>query len=299
MHHLNRYLKILLVLVAAMTGVTPSWADWRKDLGIFRVGMIEASAPPQAGRDALRRAFETALGMPVEIVLLRDWPQLIDAQASARVNYAVYSTAAYATASELCRCVEPLAAPRDVDGATGVRAVVLARQGKADGLDDLADIKVAAPGQDDLTGWMTPQALLTSDGVELKGGEAFLLRFASATETLAQFQSGAADAIFGWERASSSLADPLPGGTASLAPELPTVALWRSPLLRYGPHAVLRSVDVEAKEILSAFLIHLHANNPQAYDLLSQGHGGGFAAAAESEYDVVREVVRKSASRAP
>lgn len=290
---------ILICLVAALLASPLAMADWRKELGIFRVGMIEAAAPPIAGREALKRAFEAALGMPVEVVIFRDWPQLVDAQASARVNYAVYSSAAYATASELCRCIEPLAAPLDIDGAKGVRAVVLARRNKIDSLEDLAGIKVAAPAADDLTGWLAPMALLPGAGVTMNGDVSFLLRSDSASDALERFRSGDADAIFGWERAKSSLDGPLAGGTADLAAEVETVVLWRSPLLRFGPHAVLRSVDGEAKEMLADMLLGLRDKNPQAYDLLSQGHGGGFEATADSEYAVMREIVTKAAARKP
>lgn len=292
-----RNFRTLLIVLVMFVAARPALADWRTDLGIFRIGMIEASAPPQTGREALRRAFESALGMPVEIVVLRDWPQLIDAQASSRVNYAVYSATAYAATDELCQCVEPLAAPVDVDGAAGIRAIVLARTGKARNLDDLRDIKVAAPAADDLTGWLAPIALLPDAGLTLVGNEPFLLRSSTATDALAQFRSGEADAIFGWEKAKDDRDDPLPGGTASQAPEVKTVVLWRSPLIKFGPHAVLSSLDREAKEILAAFLVGLHGANPQAYDLLSQGHGGGFAAATDADYSVVREIVGKAARR--
>lgn len=287
-----------LCLVAVMAAAMASGAaaaDWRKDLGIFRIGMLEASAPPQAGRDAIRAAFQQALGMPVELLVLRDWPQLIDAHASARVNYAILSAAAFAAASELCECIQPLAAPIDADGASGLRAVLLARAGKARAFSDVSRIKVATSGPDDLTGWMAPMALLPAHGLLLKGDEAFLVKSATATQAVEQFRDGYADAIFGWERSSQEAAAPLPGGTAGEVAEVDTEVLWRSPLIRFGPHSVLKSLDSEAKSILSKFLADLHGANPQGYDLLSQGHGGGFAAATAADYATVREIVRKAA----
>lgn len=297
---MRRTLLQILSLLLCLSAVAPAVAaDWRKELGIFRVGLIEAAAPPLAGRDAVRRAFESALGMPVEILVLRDWAQLVDAHASARINYAVYSSSAFATISELCSCVEPLAAPVDVDRAAGVRSVVLVRSGKAANLADIAHLKVATPAPDDLTGWIAPLALLPDAGFQLRGDEAFLLRSHTATQALELFRDGTADAIFGWERASVASDEPLVGGTAASAPEVQTQVLWRSPLIRYGPHAVLKSLDGEAKKALLALLVGLHGSNPQAYDLLSQGHGGGFVAAAPAEYAVMREIVRKTAARLP
>lgn len=280
-----------LVLLAMTVSSGPAAADWRKELGIFRVGMIAAAAPPQAGRDAVRRAFAGALDMPVELMILRDWPQLIDAQASGRVNYAIYSSSAYASAVELCQCVEPIAAPIDVDGAAGLRSVLLARRGKAHNLEDMVHIKVAAPGPDDLTGWMAPLALLKLSGIPLTGDESFFVRTETAGQALEKFRDGFADAVFGWERAPMSGDEALQGGTAAEVAEVETIALWRSPLIRFGPHAVQKSLDGEAKEALAAFLTGLHGNDPQAYDLLSQGHGGGFAPVANGDYAVLRKIV--------
>lgn len=297
MRRSRRVLCLLVGLTVALLLARPAFADWRTDLGIFRVGMIEASSPPQEGREALRRAFEAALGMPAEIVVFRDWPQLIDAQASSRINYAIFSATAYATTEELCKCIEPLAAPIDVDGAAGVRSVVLARSNKASDLDRLDGLKIAVPASDDLTGWLAPTALLPDAGIQIQGDEQFLLRTPSATDALEQFRSGAADVIFGWERAKSSLDEPLAGGTATQAAEVDARVLWRSPLIRFGPHSVLRSLDGEAKTLLSAFLLGLHGSNPQAYDLLSQGHGGGFVATTGADYAIVREIIGKTARR--
>jgi phosphonate transport system substrate-binding protein len=288
-----------MLFVAATVSSLPAAADWRKEMGIFKLGLIEAAAPPQSGRDAIRHAFENFLSMPVEIIVLRDWSQLIDAQASGRINYAIYSSAAYASAVELCNCLEPVAAPIDVDGAAGVRSVLLVRQGKASSLEDIVRIKVVAPGPDDLTGWMAPSALLARSGIVLNGDENFLVRTGTAGEALEQFRDGLADAIFGWERAAASGGDVLEGGTAEAASEVRTVVLWRSPLIRFGPHAVQKSLDGEAKKALFDFLEGLHGANPQVYDLISQGHGGGFTPVVNNDYSVVREIAGKVGLKAP
>lgn len=288
--------RLVAVLALAMIVFSGhAHADWRKNLGIFRVGMIEANAPPEAGRDALKRAFEKALGMPVDILVLRDWSQLIDAQASARVNYAVYSSLAYATASQLCNCVEPVAAPVDMDGADGVRAVLAVRRGKAARIADASQLRIASGPVDDLTGWLTPRALLPAAGLALTDKSAFIERTASATEALALMRNGDVDGILTWERAVGAQSEALPGGGLGALEGVALDVLWRSPLIRFGPHAVSKSLDGEAKRLLLAFLIELHGENPQAYDLLSQGHGGGFYAASQADYGVLRDIVRVAA----
>ena len=102
---------LAVALVLALT--LPSHAGWREDMKTFRVGMIERQGAGQAvpGLSILERSYSMALGIPVEIFVARDYAALIDAQASGRVDYAIYSTTAYATAQLLCSCVEPVVAP--------------------------------------------------------------------------------------------------------------------------------------------------------------------------------------------
>jgi hypothetical protein len=50
-----------------LLGVTPGFAaDWRQDIGTFRIGMIAAGAPTGGGLEALRQSYSAALGMPVD-----------------------------------------------------------------------------------------------------------------------------------------------------------------------------------------------------------------------------------------
>ncbi len=52
---------------------------------------------------------------------------LIEAESSARVQYAILSASAYAATSEICKCVEPLVLPTAMDGSRGFHAIMLAR----------------------------------------------------------------------------------------------------------------------------------------------------------------------------
>ena len=127
-----RTLSALALLAGLLAQTGDSLAGWREDMKTFRIGMI---AEPGAGQTvtglaALKQAYAQALGIPVEIFVARDYAALIDAQATARVDYALYSTTAYATAALLCACVEPVAAPVSDDGATGIKAILVTRDGR-------------------------------------------------------------------------------------------------------------------------------------------------------------------------
>ena len=113
----------MALLAGLLAPAAQSRAGWREDMKSFRIGLIAEPGGGQGvtGLAALKQAYAQALGIPVEIFVARDYAALIDAQATARVDYAVYSTTAYATAALLCACVEPIAAPVGEDGATGIR----------------------------------------------------------------------------------------------------------------------------------------------------------------------------------
>ena len=108
---------------SCLHGGTP-FAGWREDMKTFRVGMIAEEGAGQAvpGVSILKRAYSQALGIPVEMFVARDFAALIEAQATSRVDYAIYSTTAYAAAAcyapassrwlrRLARMVPPASSP--------------------------------------------------------------------------------------------------------------------------------------------------------------------------------------------
>ncbi|WP_315919202.1 phosphate/phosphite/phosphonate ABC transporter substrate-binding protein [Mesorhizobium sp. SP-1A] len=302
---LRRRLKtgIALALLAAAAWPFSARADWREDIGTFRVGILAepGAGNTVAGLGRLTDAYSRALGMKVEFFVARDYGALVEAQLAGRIQYAVYSALAYAAARHRCGCVEPLVAPTDGDGAVGVRSVLIARQGRLAGPSDIASRKVALGPADSVTGSLLPLAELAgiaSGGTPggLSPNAADLLRASSASAAEAMLADGQADAIFGWQPAAREDGPDLPGGTVArleaagiAAADLKVV--WRSRLLRYGPHAVLKSLDPETRRRLSVFLVNLKAQSPEIYDLLEGRHAGGFAAVSAQDYRLAEDLL--------
>ncbi len=265
----------------------------------FRIGMVAepGAANTVAGLGMLTDAYSKALGMKVEFLVARDYGALIEAQAAGQVQYAVYSALAYAAASQRCGCVVPLAAPTDADGAIGIRSILIARDGKVTGPDGLASHEVAVAPRENVAGWLLPMAELAGLETGLSGNPPFLRRGASASQAEAMLRDGAADALFGWQPAAADGAADPPGGTlarleaAGIDPSALKV-VWKSGLLRYGPHAVLKSLDPELRRRLGVFLINLRAQSPEIYDLLETRHSGGFAVTGEADYHSAEAVLR-------
>ena len=289
---------VALVVLAACW---PARADWRDDIGVFRIGIV---AEPGGGNTVpglarLTEAYTNALGMKVEFVVARDYATLIEAQASGRVQYAIYSALAYATASERCGCVEPLVAPVDADGAVGIRSVLVTRDGRLPDLGAMAAHRIAIAPVENVGGALLPLTGLSADGVKIAEGSPFLARAATATAAETMLGDGEADALFGWEPANADGQATGSGGTiarlqAAGIPSASLRVLWTSGLLRYGPHAVRSDLDPEAKRRLTVFLTNLKSQTPDVYDLLEAAHSGGFVRAAPGDYAMALAIVRRA-----
>lgn len=288
--------------VLLLAAAAPGRAGWREDIGTFRIGMVAEPGAGQsvAGLPALKDAYSSALGMPVEVLVARNLPALVEAQADRRVDYAVYTAAAYATAWRLCGCVEPVAAPVGADGSTAVRAVLLGRSGAAASLDGLAGRRVAVAAG----GALQPAAGLMAAVAAAGAGAPTLVEAASAEEAERLFASGGAEFLLGWEPVASDGTSVAGGGTrARLAlggiDASQLSALWASPPVRYGPHAVRADLDGEAKRLLAAFLVGLRDSRPEIYDLVEFHRQGGFVATQHEAYQGALDAVGIAAARKP
>lgn len=294
-----------LVLALAILSAQPALADWRKDIGVFRIGLIAEPGTPEtvSGLPELTRAFTMALGVKVEFMVAASYAALIAAQTSSQLHYAIYSATSFAAASERCKCVEPLVAPVGEDRSIGIRSVLVTRDNRLPSLKDMAQRKVAVLPDDNIAGFQLPVATLAENGLTLTGQEPFLVRATTAGEAETMLVDGSVDAIFGWTPSpGASLPDGEGGTLARLeAAGLDRAALttvWKSEVLRYGPHAVLKSLDPEAKRILAAFLTGLNLSAPDLYDLLERYHQGGFVTVGESDYAPALAVVKRFGAQA-
>jgi phosphonate transport system substrate-binding protein len=285
--------------VAAACLATPVLADWREDIGTFRVGMV---AEPGAGNTIaglaeLNDAFTKALGLKVEFFVAQSYAALIDAQASSRIEYAIYSASAYASAYRRCECVEPLVAPTGEDGSIGIRSVMITKDGRLPSVTDLTRRRIALLPPDSIAGHQLPLAALRPGERPLSGAEAFFVKAESAEAAEVMLADGSVDAIFGWMPAVRPGAPEIEGGTLArlVAAGVERAALaivWRSDVLRYGPHAVSSGLDPEPKRRLMAFLTGLREADPDMYERLETHRMGGFTAASQRDYAAALDIMR-------
>lgn len=302
----GRSIKSLLFLALLLTCAGSAYAGWREELGTFRIGVSASDMRALSPKDvaALETAYAQALGMPAKITVLRDYPALIDAQVSGRIEYALYSSTAYASAWLLCECVEPLVAPVLDNGATGISSALIVNAATPFTRLDLNGIKVGIPGKDSITGFAIPLASYTVGTRALSQDESFLRPYPDLETTAAAFSEGKIDAFFGWAAANGN--GPVPGAGLMGSGDNKLLLVqgrpieikmpWTSKLLRFGPHAVRRDLDAEAKALLVSFL---SSANVELLDLLSVTQAGGvgkLVPVRQSEYELAIQAAKAAAA---
>jgi len=292
-----KQLSWLAVALALAVPASPALADWRTETGVFRVGVVENGAGGGSPEHyaPFRDAVSAAIGMPVEVLLLRDAPSLIDAQTAGRIEYAVLSALGFAAAQEMCACLVPLAAPTGASGAFGVQSTLVVRSGEGDGPTALADGPVGYGPPGSLTGDLAPVVSFRFAGKPLR--EAGLnLSVQSSFETARDaFVAGELVAFFAWDYVAPDDAARPEGGLAgtlvALAEDAAEVT-WRSSVVPFGPHAVRDTVPDDVRQALTSMLVALDEVSPDAFDAISPSLAGAFRPTEAGDYDYAIELVR-------
>lgn len=295
-----RVIAILLIgLVVALAGAHGARADWRDQIKVLRIGAVVGDNPVYRLQrlEPFRRRIEIEAGVPVEIVPAADFNMMIDAHASGRIDYAIYSATAYAAAMALCDCIEPLAAPRAVDGALGYYAIVVVRSDSlAKTLDQLKgqSLVLARPGS--TAGHLVPMSEFSTDGIE---PDAFFSRIRHADgpkEAIRTVLTGLADAGIAWSSMQGEGASGFDRGTlhdliAAKEMKMDDVrVVWQSRRITHGPHAVSRRLPQSLKDRLRSALIRMKDLDAKAYDAVETIYGGGFAEIDAADYEALTDV---------
>ena len=296
---ISRFLQILLFATIA---ATPAKADWRQDIGTFRIGIVAGDdvQGTYARVEPFRLALAEALGLNVEIFAAKNYRILINAHVAARIEYAIYSATAYATAWKMCECVEPLVLPKSLSGENNYKSIIIAADGGPQNLDQLVGAKLTGLSANSFAGYKFAAFELAAAAVKLPDD----IQFApSGEQAVQQYLAGDYNALIGW---SSLSGDPQAGyslGTLKLIAELngknkadrsqaglaapnPVIGrvIWQSSAIPHRPHAIRKTLAAEAKTLLRVVLTRMYETDPVAYDSIEPVFGGGFAAASHSQF---------------
>lgn len=285
----RRRIGVLAAFILAALWNTPLRAQEPFRIGLVALPGEEAQVE---GLEHIKAVYSRALGLPVEVFVARDYAALAQAQIGGRIDYAVYSAMAYSAAMLHCRCLAPLAAPVDADGAVGLRSVLIVRT-EGPGTHG----RLAVGPADSLTTRLAP--LAASADAQAAAAEDRLIEAESAALAQAMFLRGEADGFFGWIPALEEAGERRQTPSAGVFSQLSAAGLdasswrvaWRSDILRYGPHAVRSDLPAAQVKRLTALLAGMSGNEVQPGARLTLRHGGRFAIAAAADYAPVEEAL--------
>ena len=269
-------------------------SNWRDSFGVLAVGyLIQGDQERQRRKmEAFRRALERATGLRVLFRPTKTLEQLITMQINRRIQYAVHSASSYVSTQVRCKCLEPIAAPTDRQGARGVHAVIIAPyDGDVRGVNDLKGRRLAVPKAPATITRMLPLKRLKDSGFDKEGDLGTVIDVDHPVAGWEKVQSREADAVIGWSTLQGDFKLGYSGGTLNhlfnqtgLAKSTDVRVIWQSDLVPHGPHTIRSDAPTELKKLLSAFLLSMHEKNTYAYDAVSPHLSGGFAAISDKDY---------------
>lgn len=283
-----------------------AYADWRQDMGVFRIGIATKDGEPfkEKALEGLRAQASQALAMPVEIFQARDASSLIDAAASSRIEYAILSSLGFVTLDLTCDCALPIAAPTSAEGATAIRSALIVDAEKITSLQDLVGKRLAIGPESSLTGSILPTAQFSLNGARLREAGIDLVDVDNVEQAVEALANGSVDGFFGWDQVipnsdrlfSSSLSKKLESYS-----ELKTNAVWVSEPIRFGPHIIKKNLPAEAATALTGMLENLNERAPLVYQTISPDLSGGLVPVTAqdyiSAYSLIRSIARDAASK--
>jgi len=287
----------ILVSIFYMLGALSAVAEWRSEIGVFRVGVVtddrSSGFTPRA--EPFRLALQDALRMDVEFFTAKRPEQIIDALSSDRIEYAILSATGYALAWSVCECIEPVAAPRSSDGTDGYNLVLITHQ---DGPRDLKGLSGRNIGVLSAEGALEIGILkLALQEAGLVEEEISIVSDQSGETTLTSFLDRQYDALLGWSSLTGNPSEGytrgtlqmIAGKTGGLATNYPV--LWKSEQLAHRVHSVRKKLPGEAKNTIRNVLISMYERNPVAYDSIEPIYGGGFSTSRHSRYQAFIDVI--------
>lgn len=282
-------------------------SNWRVSFGVLTVGyLIQGDQQRQLRKmEAFRRGLERATGLRVLFRPAKTLEQLITMQISRRIQYAMHSASSYVSAQVRCKCLEPIAAPTDGQGARGVHAVILAPyDGNVRGLNDLKGRRLAVPKAPATITRMLPLHRLKEAGFDKEGDLGTVIDVDHPIAGWQKIQAQEADAVIGWSTLQGDFQLGYSGGTldhlfnqTGLAKSTDVRVIWQSDLVPHGPHTIRSDAPTELKKLLNNFLLSVHEKNAYAYDAVSPRLSGGFAAISDKDYYALTQLALPEISK--
>ncbi len=287
-----RLVAFMAAFLIAFTSSSHTFADWRKDIGIFRIGIItkEQSIAALDRLEPFKLAISEALNMEVEFFRAQNSTVLMNALTDERIEYAIFSASGYALAWTSCECIEPIVVPRSKDSTDGFHTILISAPDGPKNLEELTGNQIGILSENSITGVALAKHALAGKNIIVGDEKTPFVSDDSAEKTLKMLAEGKVKTLIGW---STLTGDPSSGySRGSLrqlvelydAPVRTYKVLWKSDQIPHRTHVLRKKIHGDAKKILRSTLLSMNEKDPVAYDSIEPVYGGGFTASRHERF---------------
>ncbi|MDF1792266.1 MAG: phosphonate ABC transporter substrate-binding protein [Thalassobaculaceae bacterium] len=293
----------MAALAAASTTAVQAADDWRKDIPVFRIGILggENEADRLKNYACFKEHMQSRLGVPVELYPASDYAGVMQGLISGNLEYASLGSSGYAGISiQAPDAVEPLVTTEQVDGSLGYYSVMYVR---ADSpyktLDDLKGKTLAFADPNSTSGYLVPSYELKTSGYDPKaffsktgfgGGheQAVVAVLNGQYDAGVTWTSGVGEKAAGYSR--GNLRKMVDKGALNMDD---IRIIWQSNLITNGPVVVRKAVPQTLKDQVRGILVSLPIEDRDCAEAVAGGKLNGFAPIGHDFYKPIIEMRRE------
>lgn len=293
-----------LAIAAALSLTAPLAAqaqDWKTQFKEIRIGLLggENTQDRLARYDGFQKLLEAKLGVPVKLFPSADYAGVMQGMAAGQLEMAGFGASGFAGTWLDCKCVEPIAVPKEADGSTYYYSVMVTRKDSGiTSIDQMKGHSLAFADPNSTSGYLIPSATLKAKGIDLTDGVYFShTGFAGGHEqgvvamlnkqydACVTWTSGQGDKDTGYTR--GNLRSMVDKGMLKMSD---VNIIWQSGKIPNGPWAVRSALPASLKKELTEFLLDLPKEHKDVYDAIERGSGVGYAPASMELYHDIIEL---------
>jgi len=281
---------------AAATDAAPAEEEIA-ELTELRIGITGSERDSQRMErlDQFADYLSDRLGVPVSYKQASDYSAVTQAIDAGQVELAITGASNYANMYKTTEGgVEPLVTNREEDGSLGYYSALYV---KADSpyqkLEDLDGKSIAYADPNSTSGYLFPRFAMREKGIDPKS---FFARegFAGGhPQAVIAVLQGQYDAGVTWVSGQGDPADGYTRGNLRMMTEAGQLDMNDIRVIDLfgpipnGPIVIRKDVPQQTKDQLRGVLVALQAENPEIYEAISAGGGGGFAVVPHSFYEQI------------
>ena len=284
--------RIVLSLIAAGAALGAGHAaeaqDWKAKYPELVLAVIPAeNASGTAERYTPLAAYlAKELGTKVTLRVAADYAGVIEGMKAGQIHIGYYGPSSYARAHTVSNGnVVAFVQETRSDGSRGYNSVLYVKKDSAfKAVDDLKGKKVGLVDPNSTSGTMAPTFFMQQDGKPIDKLFAESIMTGSHENAVLALNNGQVEAAFNWWNSDtdSNLTRMAKKGTVK-AEDFRIV--WKSPLLASSPHAYLNDMPADLKAAIQKAYLEMHTKDKAAFEKMSDGKDGPFAAAAHKDYE--------------